>query len=57
MRIHVQTVIVLAVLAILAAAALSMRAARTGNDPVDEPRLTQPATSDPGDAPPIYGLQ
>jgi hypothetical protein len=57
MRTSWHKAIVLAILAILAAAAVSVRAGRTEHGPVHELQRVKQTTSDPDDVPPIGGLQ
>jgi hypothetical protein len=57
MRTSVHTAIVLAILAMLAVASVSLRVARTEHEPLDKPRAAQHPTSDPDDIPPLGGLQ
>jgi hypothetical protein len=57
MRTSVHTAIVLAILAILTVAAVSVRAVRTEHGPVHELQRVKQTTSDPDDVPPIGGLQ
>jgi hypothetical protein len=57
MRTSVHMAIVLAILAILTAAAVSVRAVRTEHGPVDEPQRAKQTTSDRDDVPPLGGLQ
>ena len=56
MRTSVHTAIILVTLAILAAAAVSLRAAQTAHGPVHERRPVQQVTSDPRDVPDIGGF-